>query len=58
MVNQNPKMNEIKGWNKILWGEKDISPFPSKGNQAWNIPKVPTLDPSIGHQARWFHVNF
>ncbi len=42
MVMQNPKINGKKiklnllGW-KVEKSENDVSPFPSKGNQTWNI---------------------
>jgi hypothetical protein len=34
-----------KGLHKICWGEvkrgeKDVSPSPSKGHQAWNLPRA------------------
>jgi hypothetical protein len=47
-------------------GENDVFPFPSKGNQTWNIPKATkfeafqrplNLDTSIGHQVRCFPID-
>jgi hypothetical protein len=37
-------------------GENDASFSPSKNNQTWNIPRAPSLEPSIGHQTRQFPI--
>jgi hypothetical protein len=33
-------------------GENDVFPSPSKGNQAWNIPKATKFGTFLGYQAK------